>query len=446
MGAPAKTTTTSDTSSGPWGPQQGYLTAGLEDANKVLQQQTSAGPYQGSYYAGANGIQTGAANAAAGYANGQGGALTGQLAGTAQGLMPSAQQYAGNAAGIASGSLSAAPNSGAMNTLNTYGSTGQIAGQNTALNGAIGQAGVNGTGALSQAQGTLGQVAQTGLTNQTGNTINNATQFANSGYLQQQMAANNALTNQTLNERTLPGLNRQAALGGNMNSSRAGAAQAQAQEGAALVNAQSNAAMQSSAYNSGLTLSAQQQEAGLNSANSAANNMQSGGLGAASLANNANQFNTTSQLGAAQGALSSQLGYDQLNNQTALAGNSQLGTAGALGITAGQAANQSAAANLATGEAAGGVLQTDAQNQLQAAQTAYAANNGGYNAAALNNYWNVVKQPLGVQGATTQTVTAPANTAGQIAGGALSLASLAAPAVGGVSALGNLYNGIKSLF
>jgi hypothetical protein len=118
--------------------------------------------------------------------------------------------------------------------------------------------------------------------------------------------------NQTLTEQTVPGLNRQASMGGALNSSRAGMAEAMANENAAIAMGNADSQIYNNAYNQGLNTAAQQRTAGLNTAlsgnlgglstnGSLAQGQQNAQIGQ-------NEFGISSQLGAANSGLSNQLG------------------------------------------------------------------------------------------------------------------------------------------
>lgn len=88
----------------------------------------------------------------------------------------------------------------------------------------------------------------------TSSNIAAANQYANNPYLNSQIDAANRDVSRTLNEQTLPGIDRQASATGNINSSRAGVAAGVAQRGAADQMADTAATMRSQAYNNGLQL------------------------------------------------------------------------------------------------------------------------------------------------------------------------------------------------
>lgn len=81
--------------------------------------------------------------------------------------------------------------------------------------------------------------------------------YADNPYLSAQIDAANRDVSRTLNEQTLPGIDRQASATGNINSSRAGVAAGIAQRGAADQMADTAAQMRGQAYSQGLTLAQQ---------------------------------------------------------------------------------------------------------------------------------------------------------------------------------------------
>ena len=418
----------SSSSSAPWAPQQPYLESGFQNAQDLYNQRTAQGPFSGSFYSPANATQLGSANQAAGYASGAGAALPGTTAQTAQTLQGSAGQYVNNAQSLAAngaGSL----NGSLTGVLQNY-ATGQtpVGGVSSPLSSALQTAAINGTQSLSAGQGNLQAAATNALSNQTGQTIANANQYANNPTLNAQIKAAEQPVLQTLNESTVPGLNRAASEGGNLNSSRAGMAEAMANRDAATQVGNIDATMRGNAYNNGLSLAAQQQEAGTNAAISAgsaqANSGASLGLGVGNQQLTQAGLTASTQLGAANSGLASQLGSQSLNANTRLGANSQLGSGVNVGVNAATQAGTQAAGNLAIGQAAGGVAQADQNAQLQNAYNMWQQQNGSYQQGLLNSYMGAVNTGNG--GTSTTTSNLPTNYLGNAVGGALGGAALTA--------------------
>lgn len=91
----------------------------------------------------------------------------------------------------------------------------------------------------------------------TASNIAAAGQYADNPYLDAQIDAANRDVSRTLNEQTLPGIDRQASATGNINSSRAGVAAGIAERGAADQMADTAATLRGNAYSQGLTLAQQ---------------------------------------------------------------------------------------------------------------------------------------------------------------------------------------------
>jgi len=253
----------------------------------------------------------------------------------------------------------------------------------------------------------------------------------NSSAVNQAIAANDATIDQTLNQTTLPGINRQAAQGGSLNSSRAGAATAMAQGQAATAKATQAASLQNNAYNQGLSTALSAYNNGLSTAASAAGTQGSLGnasaLGTAGLQQNNSQYNTSNQLSAASGLL----GLQQQNMNSQLAANSQLGTAASLGNTATNSAVQNALNNYQLQAGAGQQQQSNDQNALTNAYQQW-QNQNGYQTGILNDYLGLVSGNYGSQTQGTETKTQSDGLGNTIIGGALGLGGLlSGGAIGG---------------
>jgi hypothetical protein len=370
--------------------QMPYVAQQWGAAQQAYNADAAVGPYQGTLYSGLNSTQQGAANQAAGYASGTGQNLAQTSAGTAGQLYGAASPYLNNASSIAQNGI-AGPNAGAMNTLNGYAS-GQMGAQgaSSGLSGALNSAATQGAASLPSL---YNNIESTALGNNTGQTIANASQYANSGYTQQSINADNAQIAQTLNESTLPGLNQQAAAGGSLDSSRAGMAEAQANQGAALDEGLTDASLQNNAFNTGVNASTTQLESGLSNANYAAGTQASNVLNDANLQQNLSEYNAGNQLSAANSSLGNQLNYEEGNANTQLSGNSQLGNALSLANTSALTSANQASTNYNLGSTAGSLYQNDANAQNAANYTQY-LNNTQTPFNLLDQYASLVDSPL----------------------------------------------------
>ncbi len=424
---------------GPNANQQPFVgtqwSAAANDYNNAAKQ----GPYQGQLYTGINGTQTGAANQAAGYASGQGNGLAGQSGGVASQLYGAATPYLSNANGIASGGSS----NPAMATLGSYANGSMSAGGASSwLSAALNQSATQGAQTLGN---TYGQITNTALGNNTGQTIANASQYANSGYTAQQVAADNAQIDQTLHESTVPGLNQQAAMGGSLDSSRAGMAEAQANEGAAISKGLTDSSLQNNAFNTGVNASTTQLESGLSNANYAAGAQGSQALGTANLQQGLSEYNAGNQLSAANSALGNQL-----------SANGQLGSALSLGNSTALTSGDQATTNYNLGSTAGSLFQNNANNE-NAANYAQFQNTTNFPWQQLSNYAGLVDAPNTSMSNSTGTGSALTSnsgvgTAGGILGTATGIGGLlaqpsgsypGAPSYGSqiISTIGSLFGG-----
>ena len=378
-----KTTQTSTTQ--PWSAQQPYLTDLFANAQNIYNQRSAAGPYTGSFYSPQNGTQFGAETQGANYAFGQGQGLVNQTGATAGGLLGYAPQFGQNAEALATGGASGPGLSGALNE--------------------AANAGVR----------TLGQVAANGISDPTQRIAGDAGAYMSSAPVQSAIDATNANIARTLNQQTLPGINRQAAMGGTLNSSRAGAANAQAQGDAGIAEGMADASIQNNAYNQGLGTAAGLYESGNNTA-----------------------------LSAGSSALGANLGVANLNASTELGANAQLGTGLGLGFGGASTTGNLAQGNFTLGSAAGGAQQQDANNQLaNLYQQWQQQNNYGQN--ILSQYGGDISGNYG--GSTTGSVQQPMNIAGGILGiGAAVGSPIMGNQSGGWFGPNSIYGGAKGLF
>lgn len=192
----SKTSTTSTTNSGPSQFQSPYLTDAFNAAQSNFDSQSALPYYQGETYA--------------------------SLSDSAKQSLQNLQTYASGAG---------------LSTANQLSSLG------TSLSGYADKAG-----------STIDQYLATANQDPTQSNIASASQYADNPYLSAQIDAANRDVSRTLNEQTLPTIDRTAAGTGNINSSRAGVAQGIAERGAADQMADTAATMRGNAYSQGLTL------------------------------------------------------------------------------------------------------------------------------------------------------------------------------------------------
>ncbi|MBK3774769.1 hypothetical protein GAY31_11440 [Azospirillum brasilense] len=316
----------------PWSQQQPYLLDTFENAQSIYNNQAGSPYYQGPLHAPLNGFQLGAIEGITGHVNLGGGQLVDASRNAALTGMDNAGQYGNNANRIATGNLGplGGANTALNGTLNNYATTalGQVPGYTQNLNGVL---------ARTQADPTQSNIAA-------------ATQYANNAGLDGQITA--ALRDvKTGLQSDLLGLNQSASAGGNLNSSRAGAAEAvtkaRAEDRAADIAAQ----MRGNAYNTGLGLAENARVSNLTGSLSALNQMGSFiGQGANAAGN---------QLSLGESA--------RLNDlQTRLGANQQLGNSVSLGLQGAQLSNNMALGNWNALLNAGGVVQNDLQNAYNA--------------------------------------------------------------------------------
>ncbi|WP_025886448.1 hypothetical protein [Asaia prunellae] len=370
--------------------------------------------------AGTNNTLNDAIGRANSWANGSGIALTdGQSSAGSTGLGALAP-YMARASQLSQQGL----DSGLSGILSQFanGST-SASGPTAALSQALNDSAVNGASGASNAQNTLSNVSKQAMSDPTERLAANAGTYMNSSPVNEAIAANNATIDQALNQTTLPGINRQAAQGGALNSSRAGAAAAMAQGQAATAKATQAAALQNNAYNQGLSTALSAYNNGLGTAASAAGTQGSLGnasaLGTAGLQQNNSQYNTSNQLNAASGLL----GLQQQNVNSQLSANSQLGTAAALGNTATNSAMQNALANYQLQAGAGQQQQSNDQNALTNAYQQW-QNQNGYQTGILNNYLGLVSGNYGSNSTGTSTTKQSGSLGNTLLGGALGLGGL----------------------
>jgi hypothetical protein len=376
----------SSSANAPWGPQAGYLTQGFQQANDIYNNRTAAGPYSGPAYAGDNSIQQSANANANTYANGLGGSLAttiGENSGTGTGNL---QGYGATASGLATG---ATPLSAALNT-----------------------SGVQGAQAISGSQTALSQLQQQALSNPTQSLQADAQSYMNSAPVAQELQAVNAPIQQTLSEQTIPGLNRQAAMGGNENSSRAGAAEALAAQGAATAEGSADASIENNAFNTGLNTAANTYEQGLTTSLNSAT--AGGALG----------------LQTAEGA-----GNQQLN------ANAQVGNSVSLGDSQAALSSQLAGNNYSLQSTAGAQQQNDANANIAANENLYNYQQG-YQQNLLQGYMQDISGNYGGSTNGTGTTQLGSNPVSAALGGATTGYTLANGSNGGGGAIGSYLNNL----
>lgn len=320
--------------------------------------------------------------------------------------------------GLLSNSTSGTANMGtAANTAAQFANGGFNQGSTTASNAVASNAGAYGNQGLTNLQNAF-NLANTDATAQ--NTAD-ATAYANSSGVQNAIKAANAYADQMYQRTTGTDLNAQAVAGGNLNSSRAGAASAVYQ---ALQNAQdeNNAAtMYQNAYNTGLSTAEQARQSnmsgllngaatGISGANSGVEAQQAGN--AQVNANNATQQN----------------GASILSN----IGSYQVGAASTGSNIASQGVTLQNIANTAAYNA-GKIAQDDQNNANKAAVEGYQAKNQNQ-WAQLDNLYNIIGGTTwggNSTGHSTSTVAKAPSTTSMIQGAIGSVGSLA----GGVGLL-----------
>lgn len=322
----------SSSETAPWSEQSPYLKEAFKEGQTIYQDAKGTPYFEGDLYAKLNGVQTGAIQGTQDWTGGMGQQLVNGASGAALGSMGNATMAGQNASQFANGNfgVTSGANQGVINGVNgtALGGMGQLGSAIGAANGALGMA----SGDPTQAN------------------ISAAGQYADNPYLQGQIdaASNDAV--QALG-RNLVGLNNQASAGGNLNSSRTGAAEAVATQETADRIARTSADMRSAAYQNGLGLAEQARGTNLQGTLSAGN-----------------QFSGMVGQGLQAGGNSMGFGEDQrqFDTQARVNGNEQLLRSGSLGLDAAQLGNTMGLGNQNANLTAGGVLQADAQGQMDA--------------------------------------------------------------------------------
>lgn len=349
---PKAQTATTTTNSEPWENQKPFIQQTMADAQSNYQAQGVRGAYQGDTSADMNDLTKAGLDQTVDYANGQGGALASQASDAAGTMLGAAPGFVDRATNIATNG--AGPANATASGVLTQAANGQPMTGPTAA----GTAGLDGqTGALSTAQGLVqqaqGDPAQRALTTAQG--------YANDPTVDAQIDAAARDVARNFSEVTMPGLNARASAGGNVNSARAGAAEAVAARGAQDRIADTSAAIRGNAFNTGvqasLTGNAQNNALALG-----ANDQAAGISGALSgLGESQRQFDTSTRLGAAETLGQQDTANRALDVNAKLEANAQTGQAALSGFDAAQSAGVLADANAGRSIGAGLAYQTEAQ-------------------------------------------------------------------------------------
>ena len=400
-------------SNAPWGPQQGYLENGFANAQNNYNSAQSQGPYPGQFYAPNSGAQNAAAGQAENWANGTGANIPGNTASLANTLESAAPGELSNLQNLAANGAGG----GALSSiLNGYANGSTPASSiNPTLSSALNNAAVGSANTLSNFSNGQQQIMNQALSNPTQMLANDASTYMNSSPVQSAINSTNAQINQQLNESTVPQLNRDAAAGGQLNSSRAGMAESMANENAAIATGNADSSILNNAYNSGLSTAANTYNSNLSTGMYAANSglVDNSGVAQGEQGTQLGQseFGTTSALNAAGTGLNFDLG----NANTQLGANSQLGNNVNMGINGATAAGNQAAQNYALYSTAGGL---DQSGQQALDNNAYAQfmEPTNYNQGILQNYMQDINGSYGSSSSTEATL--PPNLFGTALGGA----------------------------
>lgn len=270
MGGGGSKTQTTTSQSTPWGPHEVQLRNILNNAGALYNQQQANGiPWPGSQYVGVNPQQLLGQQMTLDWANGPMQALSNQGYQLGTNLQNQGALSANNAQNWANGGFNqgTALTNNAVNSIAAYGQQGMGAGASgiNALMDAYQRAGEDRTGAIVQA----------------------ANEYANNPVINGAIDAASRDVTRNLQENELTSLNRQASLGGNLNSSRAGAAQAIAERGAADRIADISSTMRSQAYQQGLTMAQNQDQFGTGALLNAGNSLSDVGNARAGILGNA---------------------------------------------------------------------------------------------------------------------------------------------------------------
>lgn len=384
----SKQTTTSE--SAPWAAQQPYLLNAFQNAQSLYDSQNGSSWYQGGLYTPINDTQKSGVSYLTNWANGTGTNLANSAASSALSGMSNAGTFGANAANFASGNFNTTngANDNTRNALDSY------------AQGALGTAGNFQDSLKTYMTGATGDPTQAN--------ISAAGQYMNNGVLQDQIDAAKADVLDTLGS-NLVGLNNAASAGGNLNSSRAGAAEATMRSDAARTISDLSSSMRSQAYNQGLQLAEAARTSNLGA--------QATGLGTMS-----NYLNSGAN--AAGNALNFGEGQREFDISSMLQGNSQLGQSASLGYQGAQLAQSLGQGNGQSLLDAGSVIQDDANNQNQANYQSWLGND--------QRGWDLLSRYMGIVGGQNwgRTDTSTTSQPGNFFQGALGGASLGAGILG----------------
>lgn len=310
----------------PWAEQQPYLTDAWKQAQTNYQGAQKTPYYQGPLYTGLNDVQKAGLNGITNWAGTNGGFLARNTTNASVDALTRGNYFADNAAAGAQGNWGAGIAGDQSGSLATFG--------NNALNQApnFSDAVWNAAG-KANADPTQGNITAAG-------------QYAGNPFLQSQIDAASADVTDQLGT-GLVGLNNQASAGGNLNSSRAGAAEAEMRGQAARTIGNLSANMRSDAYKTGLQLAETARQANANT-----------NLGALGVMGN--------YMGQGLGALNSVNAQRNAEIDNRIASNGQLAGQTGLGLQAADLSNNIGLNNANAVLGAGGVYQADANNQNQA--------------------------------------------------------------------------------
>lgn len=390
-----KQTSTSTQVNEPWSVQSPYIENSFKYAQDLYSTQKTTSPFGGPLYTGLNPTQTGGITSALDWAKGPGSLLAGKVNDAAVRNLGAGDTFTGNATNFANGNYGAGVPASQADALGWTGSVmlGDTYGRY--------QDGLSGVLSRASADPTAGNVAS-------------ARSYMNSGALQEQIDAASADVQHTLGT-NLVGLNNQASSGSNLNSSRAGAAEATMRGEAARTIGNLSATMRGNAYNSGLQLAEGARQANLGTSLGALS--QQGGL-----------------IGQGLGALSTSDASRQNEIGNRLSANGQLGSQTGLGYQGASLGNTMGMGNAQTMIDFGSLMQTDANNQNSANFQGWQ-----YNKDAP---WSLLQKYYGIVGGNnwggTSTGSGTTSQPGNFLQGALGGASMGAGLYSGFSNFGSM--------
>lgn len=411
----SKSTTTSSQTSQPLDWQSKDIQSIFDKANNVYNQQAAAGAPNYDTYQGLNDTQKQALSNILGQSTNT--AATGNnISSLGNALASATAANGGSALNTASGNASAGAsgnfNQGQTGTSNLLSgnASNALGNYNSSLSSALGLAGTDATAADSA----------------------DAEKYANSSGVQNAIQATLDQSNDLYGRTTTPSLNAQAIAGGNLNSSRAGAAQAISDAMQERNNQATASSMWNTAYQNGLSNAESARQANLSGLLSGANSSLSG-LSSALAGQTASNDQTNAN---------NQLQYNY-NGQLGSAGNSLVGAAN---TGAGMATSGTSLTNGANQNAynAGSVYQNDAQQKADA-NLSNTTNQNAYQWNLLNNLYSIIgSQSWGQQTNGKATTTQSSSPLSTIAGGLGSIAGLASAAGLGSGGLSSLLGGGSS--